>query len=44
MADAEAYCEPEAMDAEDPLFILYTSARQPSQEFTHHAGYLLVLL
>ncbi|HET6961720.1 MAG TPA: AMP-binding protein, partial [Terriglobia bacterium] len=25
MADAEAYCEPEAMDAEDPLFILYTS-------------------
>ena len=25
MQEADAWCEPEAMDSNDPLFILYTS-------------------
>lgn len=43
MADAEPYCEPEAMDAEDPLFILYTSGSTGKPKGVLHttAGYLL---
>jgi acetyl-CoA synthetase len=39
----DAYCEPEAMDAEDPLFILYTSGSTGKPKGVLHTsgGYLL---
>ncbi len=43
MADASADCLPEAMDAEDPLFILYTSGSTGKPKGVLHTtgGYLL---
>jgi acetyl-CoA synthetase len=43
MADAAAECEPEAMKAEDPLFILYTSGSTGKPKGVVHTtgGYLL---
>ena len=37
------WCEPEAMESEDPLFILYTSGStgKPKGVVHSHAGYLL---
>jgi hypothetical protein len=32
MAEAAPYCKPEEMDAEDPLFILYTQVPQANQK------------
>ncbi|MEZ5528362.1 MAG: acetate--CoA ligase [Porticoccaceae bacterium] len=42
-ADAKEYCPPEAMDSEDPLFILYTSGSTGKPKGVLHttAGYLL---
>ena len=41
--DIKAYCEPEEMDSEDPLFILYTSGStgKPKGVLHTQAGYLL---
>ena len=41
--DIKPYCEPEAMDSEDPLFILYTSGStgKPKGVLHTQAGYLL---
>ncbi|MGZ8191316.1 MAG: acetate--CoA ligase, partial [Methylococcaceae bacterium] len=43
MSDASADCPPEAMDAEDPLFILYTSGSTGKPKGVQHTtgGYLL---
>jgi len=43
MADAAGECEPEAMNAEDPLYILYTSGSTGKPKGVVHttAGYLL---
>jgi len=43
MADASAECEPEAMNAEDPLFILYTSGSTGKPKGVVHTtgGYLV---
>jgi acetyl-CoA synthetase len=40
---ADSICEPEALDSEDPLFILYTSGStgKPKGIMHTHAGYLL---
>ncbi|MDD3653658.1 MAG: acetate--CoA ligase [Desulfotomaculaceae bacterium] len=46
MAKASSKCEPEAMDAEDPLFILYTSGSTGKPKGVMHTtgGYLLYAL
>jgi acetyl-CoA synthetase len=43
MAESPLHCEPEAMDAEDPLFILYTSGSTGKPKGVLHTtgGYLL---
>ncbi|TLU66920.1 acetate--CoA ligase [Thalassotalea litorea] len=43
MQQADAYCEPEVMDAEDPLFILYTSGSTGKPKGVLHTcgGYIL---
>ena len=43
MAKAEAYCEPEQMDAEDPLFMLYTSGSTGKPKGVLHTtgGYMV---
>ncbi|NKB37577.1 MAG: acetate--CoA ligase [Gammaproteobacteria bacterium] len=43
MSEADSECEPEAMDAEDPLFILYTSGSTGKPKGVLHTtgGYLL---
>ena len=45
MAGASSHCPPEALDAEDPLFILYTSGSTGKPKGVVHtqAGYLLHL-
>lgn len=43
MDEALSYCEPVAMDSEDPLFIMYTSGTtsEPTGIVHTQAGYLL---